>query len=133
MTRLEELELELEERKDELEEVSEELEKLENDVENFELDPDDYEDEYREVLNADGTVEIGYLTFDKATILEKLDPIAYNCGLNDYVSELDVEDNEEYKQLVDRIDMLEEEIDDINDTIQELEKEIEELGEKDEE
>lgn len=29
-------------------------------------------------------IKIGYLEFEPSRVLEKMDPIAYNCGLNDY-------------------------------------------------
>ncbi len=52
----------------------------------------------REVLTIDNLVEmyddmlnectpiikIGYLEFEASRVLERLDPIAYNCGLSDY-------------------------------------------------
>lgn len=39
---------------------------------------------YEEVLNCEGDVTIGCLTFEPAMILRELDSIAYWCGLDDY-------------------------------------------------
>lgn len=46
----------------------------------------DCEDEYFDVLNdCYESVEIAGITFDPADILKQLDPIAYRCGLRDYL------------------------------------------------
>jgi len=34
----------------------------------------------------DGPINVGGLTFDASRILKELDPIAYRCGLGDYIS-----------------------------------------------
>lgn len=47
--------------------------------------PVDREEFYRELLReAYGTVEVCGFTFDAFRILEKLDPVAFYCGRNDY-------------------------------------------------
>lgn len=43
---------------------------------------------YQEMLGCDGDVVIGGMKFDPAGALKKLDPIAYQCGLNDYINGL---------------------------------------------
>ena len=44
---------------------------------------DEIEEQYRESLN-DEDVVIAGITFEKAEILQELDPTAYNLGLNDF-------------------------------------------------
>lgn len=40
---------------------------------------------YNETINErTGEIKIGYLEFEACRVLEKLDPIAYNCELNDF-------------------------------------------------
>ena len=52
------------------------------------LDVEGIEESYREYLDSDGPVTIGGLEFWPSRILEKLDPIAYRCGLTDYTDSL---------------------------------------------
>ncbi len=48
---------------------------------------DEVENSYDDFINENyEEVKIGYCTFYASDILKKLDPIAYNCGLDDYVS-----------------------------------------------
>lgn len=48
------------------------------------LSPLDKEKIYDELLDEAGEIEIAGRTFDRSWIIKKLDPIAYECGLNDY-------------------------------------------------
>lgn len=41
------------------------------------------EEQYDEMLDEQGDVHIGSLTFSPSEIIKKLDPIAYRCGFND--------------------------------------------------
>jgi hypothetical protein len=86
---------------------------IEDELKYFEIDPEDYEDEYREVLNEEGDVRIGDLAFEPARIVEELDPIAYRCGLNDFVDGLEVEDDPRYQELVEELEELKDELEDI--------------------
>jgi hypothetical protein len=57
-----------------------------------EYDLDNSEDKamYDAMLNeCSGEIKIGCLTFDASRIVEELDPVAYRCGFNDYVDDLD--------------------------------------------
>ena len=47
-------------------------------------DSSNYEDEYREMLDEWGSIKVAWIDFEASEILEKLDPTAYRCGLNDY-------------------------------------------------
>lgn len=46
------------------------------------------EESYIEVLDSEGTVTVGSLEFYPSDILERMDPIAYREGLNDYADML---------------------------------------------
>ena len=40
---------------------------------------------YNEMINeTSGIIQIGYITFEPAQVLEECDTVAYRCGLNDY-------------------------------------------------
>jgi len=84
----------------------ERIAEIEEELKYFEIDPEDYEEQYRESLNEFGEVQIGNMSFEPARVVEELDPIAYRCGLNDYVDGLDVEDDPKYQELVEELEGL---------------------------
>ena len=46
---------------------------------------EDLVNQYDDMLDeCTATIKIGYLEFEASRVLEEMDPIAYNCGLNDY-------------------------------------------------
>ncbi len=94
---------------------------LENEIDSFELDESDYEDSYIEMLDCEGTVSAGGLTFSPSRILSELDPIAYSCGLSDYVGTMDLTESEEYQALTDKLEELESDIETLEAEIDELE------------
>lgn len=84
---------------------------IRNELRNFEIDPDKHEDSYKELIDEiDGPVTIAGMKFTASRILEELDPIAYRCGLADYVDSLDVTDDEEYQALEMELAELEDEL-----------------------
>ena len=103
---------------------------LESQQSKIELDPDDYEDQFDESLDDSiPEIEIGCLTYSPSHVLKNVDPVAYRCGLNDFVNSLDVEDSDEYKVLQEEIDQLQSDIEDLENDIEDLESEIEDLNE----
>ena len=54
-----------------------------------EISNDDYVDSYEELLN---DTYGDFMNMDAAYILKECDPVAYRCGLNDYVYTLDIEE-----------------------------------------
>lgn len=42
-------------------------------------------DSFDDLLNSDDTVEIAGIEFYRSELLKKADPIAYRCGLLDYI------------------------------------------------
>ena len=64
-----------------------EVDKNEFDAELEEAVRNEVEMSYDEILDESyEAVKIGRCTFNASDILKKLDPIAYNCGIDDYVS-----------------------------------------------
>ena len=87
----------------------------------IELDPDDYEDQFDESLDDSiPEIEIGCLTYSPSHVLKNVDPVAYRCGLNDFIDSLDVEDDDEYKALQEEIDQLQSDIEDLENQIADL-------------
>lgn len=98
-----------------------ELEALIKEMENFEFDPYDYEEQYKEALDSEGTVKVCGMEFEPSRILEELDPIAYRCGLLDFVDTIDIEDNPQYQELDEKREDLEAEIEDIEEELETIE------------
>ncbi len=91
-------------------EIETRIAEIEDELKYFEIDPDEAEEQYREYLNEFGWVQIGSMSFEPARVVEELDPIAYRCGLNDYVDGLDVEDDPRYRELVEELEELKNEL-----------------------
>jgi len=97
------------------------LSELETQLKWFEIDESKHEDNYRNMLDKISTVQIGSLEYCASTVLEKVDPIAYRCGLSDYVDSIDVSEDEDYQALEQEIEELQGEIDDLQEEIDEEE------------
>lgn len=93
------------------------IEQINNKIENFEIDPDDYEDDYDIFLDEGGAVMVGGYEFLPSRILRELDPIAYRCGLNDYVDNIDVSDDANYCDLCDELADLEAELEEVEEAL----------------
>ena len=100
-----------------------EIEAKQKEIDSFELDIDDYVEQYEEVLNSEGEVKVAGLTFYPADIIRELDPIAYRCGLNDYVDGIEKSDSEKYQELEDELEALEDELTDLENELEEKEEE----------
>jgi hypothetical protein len=113
--KLKELEVKIEELKETIEEKAKE-------IEDFELNPDNYEDEYIEMLDSEGTITAGGIKFNPSRVLKELDPIAFSCGLNDWIDGLNKEDDETYKELVEELKTLDSELEELEEQLEELEE-----------
>ena len=96
-----------------IDEVKAEITEVEKEIDQFELDPDNYEELYDEMLSEEGPVRIGGLEYDPARVLREMDPIAYRCGLLDFVDGMELEDSEEYREMVERLEELQDELTDL--------------------
>lgn len=102
---------------------------LKIDLENFDkgdyVDPDGYD----EMLDSDGDVSVCGMMFEPSRIIKELDPIAYDCGLSDYVDSVSDDDIPEYVELESQIEECEENIEEFESELEDLESELEELEE----
>jgi hypothetical protein len=89
-------------------------------IDNFELDGDEYENSYQEALDSDGLVIIAGMKFDPSYALRELDPTAYYCGLNDYVDGLEKEDDPKYRELIEELETLTDELDALEAELEDL-------------
>ena len=96
-----------------IEELKKDIADLKKQIDNFKLDPYDYEGDYCNMLDEQGYVRIGSLTFSPSEIVRELDETAYRCGLNDYIDSLDVKDDSDYQRLEEELEELEDELADL--------------------
>lgn len=86
------------------------LEVKQQEIDDYEVDPDSIEGSYKDCLNEMHEMPNGW---DYSDVLERMDPIMYRCGLNDYADSFDKEEFEDYKELQEEF----EEFDNINDQL----------------
>jgi chromosome segregation ATPase len=127
---IDQIELDLEKQRRNLENVQHDVDMAQIKVDNFEIDPYNYEDQFCEMLDEQGNIEIGTLSFSPSDVLREMDPIAYRTGLLDYVYGLDIEDDEEYAERKENLEECESERDSTEELIAELEEELERLQEE---
>lgn len=108
-----------------------EIDSLRQEQQALEVDPDDYTDQFNEMLDELGDIDVAGYKYSVSHILENIDPIAYRCSLNDYVdSTYSIEDLDDYKDLEEKIEEIEDQISDLEDQITEAEEEIQDLESK---
>lgn len=100
------------------------LEVKKQEMDDYEIDPDSLEESYKDCLNEMEEMPNGW---DYADVLERMDPIMYRCGLNDYVDSFDKEEQDDYKELLEEYEEFDNINDQLNDEIFDLENEIEDL------
>jgi transcription initiation factor IIE alpha subunit len=103
-------------KKEKIEELKRLIEAQKEKIDTYEIDPDEYEESYCEAMDEQGEISISGLTFAPSRIVKELDPVAYRCGLVDYVDSIDVDESEEYQAL-------KEELEDLENELEELEEE----------
>jgi hypothetical protein len=124
------IQLDLKRREENLKDVQHDVDMAQIKVDNFEIDPYNYEDQFCEMLDEQGDIEIGTLSFSPSDVLREMDPIAYRTGLLDYVDGFDIEDDEEFAELKGNLEELESDRDSTEELIAELEEELERLQEE---
>ena len=109
--------------KNTIEKINELIEKIETltiDKDNISIDDLDIDQEelFNEMLDeCYEKVTVYGIEFLPSDILKSCDPIAYECGMNDYFSEVDVIDFSQYN---DKIDEIDEQINEIKEEIKDI-------------
>jgi hypothetical protein len=106
-----------------LDERLDEIDKLNDQMSRFQLDEDDYVDSYNEIYGGD--IELGGQTFDAWYAFKRLDELAYNIDLTEFVDGMDKTQHKDYK-------VLEEELQEAEEMKDLIEESLEELGEEEE-
>ena len=100
-------------------------------IANFEPDEDVAVDAYEEMLDeCYEPFRMGQMQYRPSYVLKEVDPIAYHCGLTDYVDSTELRDWAEYRELEDELEVLENELEELEEELASLEDEAEE-GEED--
>ena len=102
---------------DQIENKQSEIENKQSEIDYFELEESDYESSYDDMLDKCYTEVFNILP---SRILSECDPIAYRCGLYDYLDGLDVSDDANYQKL-------EQELEELQAELEELEEELENI------
>ena len=89
-----------------------EIEDKQIEIDEFEMDVDDYESQYDDMLDECYPELFNMLP---SRILSECDPIAYRCGLNDYVDSLEISDDKDYQLLEEELSELENELQDLEE------------------
>lgn len=107
-----------------------EINAKQKEIDTFEpLDEDGVEDAYLEFLDeCYGEIKIGCCTFSPSRVLKELDPIAFNCGLSEWVDGEFSSNPENFSDFVD----LKKDLDELQDELSDLESELEALEESEE-
>lgn len=100
------------------------LEVKKQEMDDYEIDPDSLEESYKDFLNEMEEMPNGW---DYSDVLERMDPVMYRCGLNDYADGFDKEEFQDYKELQEEFEEFDNINDQLNDEIYDLESEIEDL------
>lgn len=103
------------------------LEVKREELDNYEIDPDCIEDNYKDCLNEMHEMHEMPNGWDYADVLERMDPVMYRCGLNDYADSFDKEEFQDYKELQEEFEEFDNINDHLNDEIFDIENEIEDL------
>jgi len=110
--------------------TEQEIKDLEESIENLEIDPDSCEEQYCEMLDEQGDIEIGNINLTPADVRRKMDPVAYRTGLSDYVDVLDIDNDPSYNELKEELSDLEDDKERSEELIEELQEELEKLEEE---
>lgn len=101
------------------------IQALQADINNFEYECS--ENEFDDYLDQDGEQHTSVGTFYPSDILKSCDPVAYRCAKSDYESNYDLDDIEEYTDMVEQLDDLESDLVGLEDDLESIQDEIDEL------
>ena len=86
------------------------------------------ESEYDDFLDEiEGSITVAGMEFYPSDILKSCDPVAYRCAKNDYESNYDLDDVEEYNDLKDELELLEDRLSDLKSELDEYNEDLDSL------
>ena len=109
-----------------LENVSQQIKDKQKEIDSFEYEAS--EADFNDFLDdVESSVVICGMEFLPSDILKSCDPVAYRCAKADYESNYDLDDIEEYNDLKDELESLEDQLSDLENDLDELNDELETL------
>ena len=105
--------------------IKESIQALQVDINNFEYECS--ESDFDDYLDQDGEQHTSVGSFYPSDILKSCDPIAYRCAKSDYESNYDLDDCQEYTEMVEQLDDLESDLASLESDLDEIQDEIDEL------
>ena len=109
-----------------IEELNSDIIEAQDNISSFDKSEHTSTEDYDDALDIDGTVTVAGYEYYPSNILQEVDPVAYNCGFSDYADSRELEEFEEYNELVEELEELESELEDKENELEELELEEEE-------
>jgi len=101
---------------------------LELQIDNFEPDLHDQYDDMLDEIYKEQIDQVNFISLPCASeLLKEHDPVAYRCGYNDFVDSFDFESLEEYADLIEQLEEIEDTISSLEDELEEIQEEIEQL------
>ena len=95
-------------------------------IETFEYEAS--ESEFDEFLDdIEGSITVAGMEFFPSDILKSCDPVTYRCSKNDYESNYDLDNCEDYSDLKDELESLEDQLSDLENDLSELNDELDSL------
>lgn len=105
-----------------IETLESQIDELQHKVDNFEVEVS--EEDYDNFLDdIHGDVSICGYDYSASEALKSIDPVAYRCGKNDYEANFDLDDCQEYQDLVEELENLKTELEELEEQLEELEEE----------
>ena len=106
--------------------VNQQIKDKQHDIDSFEYSCT--ESEFDEFLDEiESSVTVAGMEFFPSDILKSCDPVAYRCSKNDYESNYDLDNCEEYNDLKDELESLEGQLSDLENDLDELNSELDSL------
>ena len=106
--------------------VNQQIEDKQKEIDHFEYTctDEDYDNFLDDVY---GDVQVCSMEYSTSQALKLLDPVAYRCGKSDFESNYDLDDCEEYNDLKDELESLEDQLSDLESELEELNDQLEDL------
>ena len=113
-------------------EIQSQMDSIQSNIQALQMDIDNFEYEcserdFDEHLDEAGEQQTSVGSFYPSDILKHCDPIAYRCAKSEYESDYDLEDCEEYTDMVKELNSLENDLEDLESELDEIQDEIDSL------
>ena len=126
MNTIEQLETMINAVESKINDIQKQIKRKQKEIDHFEYSCT--EAEYDDFLDEiEGSVTVAGMEFYASDILKSCDPIAYRCGKNDYESNFDLDNLEEYNDLKDELELLEDQLSNLESELEELNDQLDDL------